>query len=89
MSRLGNTQELAGEPFEDLFTDVRIWSTFEGSDHAPVWADLQLPGSFRKGERPPALSLANRRTGATAGAHYEAFLNLLGSLCSLVCKLGV
>lgn len=69
MSNLGNTQELAGEPFEDLFTDVRIWSTFEGSDHAPVWADLQLPGSFRKGERPPALSLANRRTGANAGAH--------------------
>lgn len=58
------TQSSSEQPFEDCFTDVRIWSGFEGSDHAPVWADLQLPDPLPVGDRPPALDLANRRTGS-------------------------
>ena len=62
-----DVQEGAQQPFDKMFTDVRIWSGFEGSDHAPVWADLQLPEPLPMGEHPPALNLANRRTTAGAG----------------------
>ncbi|CAL8462978.1 g2512 [Coccomyxa elongata] len=57
-------EEGAQQPFNEIFTDVRIWSGFEGSDHAPVWADLELPEPLPMGKHPPALSLTNRRTGA-------------------------
>lgn len=63
-----DVQEEVPQPFDEMFTDVRIWSGFEGSDHAPVWADLQLTEPLPIGERPPALSLANRRTGAGIGS---------------------
>ncbi len=56
-------------PLEERFTDCRIWFDLEGSDHAPVWADLQLPGGLPRGARPPALDVRNRQsTGGKASA---------------------
>ncbi len=74
-----DVQEGAQQPFDEIFTDVRIWSGFEGSDHAPVWADLELPEPLPMGKHPPALSLANRRTGAGA----DPFCKLYGACTGL------
>ena len=54
------------KPFEDCFTDCRIWFDLEGSDHAPVWADLRLPAPLPKGNRPPPLDARNRQSSTGA-----------------------
>ena len=60
-------QEEVAKSFEDHFSDCRIWFDLEGSDHAPVWADLQLPAPLPKGPRPPPLDARNRQSNT--GAH--------------------
>ena len=62
-------QDEDNAPLEGRFSDCRIWFDLEGSDHAPVWADLQLPGGLPQGARPPALDVRNRQsTGGEASA---------------------
>ena len=53
-----------GLRFEDCFTDCRIWFEYEGSDHAPVWADLQLPEPLPRGVKPPSLDVRNRQSSS-------------------------
>jgi len=48
---------------EDQFMDCRIWFDLEGSDHAPVWADLQPLKPLLQGTKPPSLDVRNRQTG--------------------------
>ena len=50
--------------FEDCFTDCRIWFEYEGSDHAPVWADLQLPEPLPRGAKTPSLDVSNRQSSS-------------------------
>lgn len=66
----------AEKPFAEMFSGAGILDEFEGSDHAPVYADLQLPNPLSKGPSAPALDLRNRRTAA--GAHPPCF--------SVLCK---
>jgi hypothetical protein len=61
-------QEQEQTPFEDAFTGAGILADFQGSDHAPVFADLTLPQPLPCGARTPPLDLHNRRTGTGARA---------------------
>ena len=54
------------EPFADCFTDAGILADFEGSDHAPVYADLALQEPLPRAARAPPIDLRNRRTGTGA-----------------------
>lgn len=69
-------QEESEAPFEKSFTDCRIWSDYEGSDHAPVWADLKLPGPLPQGARPPPLDVRNRQS-STGALRPQALLSFL------------
>ena len=62
----------AGKSFVDKFSNAGILDDFEGSDHAPVYADLQLPEPLPRGSRAPALDLRNRRTAT--GADFAVLL---------------
>lgn len=63
--QLGEEQGRA--PFADCFTDAGILADFEGSDHAPVYADLALREQLPRGATAPPIDLRNRRTGT--GVH--------------------
>ena len=61
-------QAQAGDSFVGVFVDAGILIDVEGSDHAPVYADLQLPQPLLRGASAPALDLRNSRTAI--GAHF-------------------
>ena len=60
------TSAADGRSFAELFTAARIWTDFEGSDHAPVWADLQLARPLPTANRAPAMDLRNMTTSRGA-----------------------
>ncbi len=59
------------KPLEDQFTDCRIWFDFEGSDHCPVWADLQPSAPLPKAAKPPLLDARNRQSSTGADMAQE------------------
>ncbi|DBA67871.1 TPA: hypothetical protein ACH3X2_014155 [Trebouxia sp. C0005] len=51
-------------PFVDRFTASDLWTECMGSDHCPVWADLDVPvPHLPKGFLPPALSTSHKFAG--------------------------
>ncbi len=80
----------AGDPFVHKFTDAGILAHITGSDHAPVYADLQLPLPLPRGTSVPDLDLRNRRTGAGPRLFCASLLllafqgNLINSSCTAV-----
>ena len=57
----------SGSGFHGCFTGADVWAEAQGSDHAPVWADLVLPQLL---PRAPALPLLSTRFMFT-GAHLD------------------
>ncbi|KAL0040073.1 hypothetical protein WJX79_005110 [Trebouxia sp. C0005] len=51
-------------PFVDKFTASDLWTECMGSDHCPVWADLDVPvPRLPQGFLPPALSTSHKFAG--------------------------
>ncbi len=50
--------------FADWFVGADVWADALGSDHAPVWADLELPAPLPRPPAPPGLSTRFMFTGA-------------------------
>ena len=45
-------------------TAAGIDSAFEGSDHCPIWMDVELPQELPQGHPVPAMALQHRASGA-------------------------
>jgi hypothetical protein len=50
--------------FAGWFVGADVWADALGSDHAPVWADLELPAPLPRPPAPPGLSTRFMFTGA-------------------------
>lgn len=70
---VGEGSEL-GSGFHGWFTGADVWADAQGSDHAPVWADVMLPEPL---PRPPALPPLSTRFMFT-GAHIDPIQHLTG-----------
>ncbi len=68
---------------EDQFTDCRIWFDLEGSDHAPVWADLQPSKPLLQGTKPPSLDVRNRQSGTGDNGISDLNVRIQESPCVL------
>ena len=58
MALLGQLQWAGG-----LMTAAGIDSTFEGSDHCPIWLDVDLPQELPQGHPVPAMALHQHASG--------------------------
>ena len=54
----------SGLGFHGWFTGADVWADAQGSDHAPVWADVALPAPLPRPPAPPPLSTRFMFTGA-------------------------
>ena len=57
-----------GLGFHGWFTGADVWADAQGSDHAPVWADVALPEPLPRPPAPPPLSTRFMFTGAHTDA---------------------
>jgi hypothetical protein len=52
-----NGESLLPRPFSEKFTDGDVWESFGGSNHCPVWVDLNLETPLPTGHPLPALAI--------------------------------
>jgi len=65
-----NFWTLQDTPFVDRFTASDLWTECMGSDHCPVWADLDVPiPHLPQGFLPPALSTSHTFAGLLPVMH--------------------